>query len=93
MEHFTAGWWGLYTSMDGAEECAKHITQRLLYHTGKACECMKDDHTFNSNEAGALVYREMLTALGQYSKWGANDTEPRYALRSWIRNKFNEEAC
>ena len=91
MATFSARWWELYASQEGADECAKHITQRLGYHVGKACECMRDDHRFTAQKAAEQVYKEMLIALEQYSDWGAGDTEPRWMLRSWIKTKFNVE--
>ncbi len=91
MATFSARWWELYASQEGADECAKHITQRLGYHVGKACECMRDDHRFTSEKAAEQVYKEMITVLDQYADWGASDTEPRAQLRSWIKTKFNVE--
>lgn len=91
MATFDAYWWELYTEKHGADECAEHITKRLMYHVGKACEQMRDDHRFTSEQAAKQIYKEMDIVLGQYADWGASDTEPKATLREWLRYKFNTE--
>ena len=91
MAKFDADWWELYSSKNGAEKCAKHITHQLMYQVRKACECMIDDPMYTSKQAADQIFKEMYGVMLQYSEWGATDTEPMGTLRAWLNEKFNVE--
>lgn len=88
---YDAGWWELYTSMEGVETIAEVITAHLKDACRIACTNMAQDDLYTAEKAAAFVYHDVSAVLLRNSEYGASDTEPRAMLRHWIEKKFNVE--
>lgn len=75
--NLSASDWFLYTRMDGIEEIAKQINYEVEY-------------AINRSETKGFAARQIAKTLEDFSKYGANDTEP-VAVASQILNKAYPE--
>jgi hypothetical protein len=75
--NLSASDWFLYTRMEGIEEIAKQINYEVEY-------------AINRSETKGFAARQIAKTLEDFSKYGANDTEP-VAVASQILNKAYPE--
>lgn len=80
--------WQLYSSMEGAEDAARTLSNLLTNLVNDAKARLDDEPFLSERKLAKHVVSEIYDAMSRLSRFGAADTEPRNVMLSEVERAF-----